>query len=464
VSCPKYGSAARAIHERVRCPLAICGQSVIGAATLAVQGYADVELPTGHIKPLSNFFLTVAETGERKSAADTEALWPVRKREAMLREEYDAALPSYENQKVAWEKSREVAVRKAKGDRGTIKFALDAIGPPPKAPLPSMLTCTEPTYKGLCKYLHVGQPSVGVFSAEGGQFIGGHGMNDDRKILTATGLSKLWDGAPVDRVRSGDGAIVLPGRRVALHLMAQPDIAAIMLSDPILLNQGLLSRCLVTAPESTSGTRIWRDPPDTADAAIKRYGARLLQLLEQPLPLVEGKTNELSPRVLRLAPEARKLWIAFADAIECQISPEGALASVRGLANKLPEHAARLAGVLALVTDPDTGEIPAEQMAAGIALAQHYVAEALRLFEASRVNNNLRLAEKLLTWLLGKWEEDFVSLPDIYRLGPDAIRDKATATKLVAILEDHGWLNREESGAEIAGQHRREAWRIVGRS
>jgi hypothetical protein len=253
----------------VRCPLAICGQSVIGAATLAVQGHADVELPTGHIKPLSNFFLTVAETGERKSAADTEALWPVRKREAMLREEYDAALPSYENQKVAWEKSREVAVRKAKGDRGTIKFALDAIGPPPKAPLPSMLTCTEPTYKGLCKYLHVGQPSVGVFSAEGGQFIGGHGMNDDRKILTATGLSKLWDGAPVDRVRSGDGAIVLPGRRVALHLMAQPDIAAIMLSDPILLNQGLLSRC------STSGTRIWRDPPDTADAAIKRYGARL---------------------------------------------------------------------------------------------------------------------------------------------------------------------------------------------
>ena len=60
------GSAARGIHQRVRCPLAICGQSVIAAATLAVQGHADVQLPTGHVKPISNFFVTVAETGERK--------------------------------------------------------------------------------------------------------------------------------------------------------------------------------------------------------------------------------------------------------------------------------------------------------------------------------------------------------------------------------------------------------------
>jgi hypothetical protein len=419
--------------------------------------------PTGHVKPISNFFVTIAETGERKTAADSEALWPVRKREKALREAYDEALPSYENQKVAWEKARDLAVKKAKGDRGAIKFALDAIGPPPTAPLPSMLTCTEPTYEGLCKYLHVGQPSIGVFSSEGGQFIGGHGMSDDNKLRTATGLSKLWDGDPIDRVRSGDGALVLPGRRVAVHLMAQPDVAAIMLSDRMLLSQGLLSRCLITAPESTSGTRVWREPSDSADAAIKRYGARLLQLLERPLPIAEGKTNGLTPRVLRLTADARKLWIAFTDSIERQIAPEGPLSPVKGIANKLPEHAARLAAVMALVSDAGTSEIPAAQMADGITLAQHYVAEALRLFEASRVGDDLRLAQKLLTWLHETWSEDFVSLPDIYQKGPNAIRDKRTAEKIVDILEDHGWLNREESGAEIAGQHRRDAWRIMGR-
>jgi Protein of unknown function (DUF3987)/Primase C terminal 2 (PriCT-2)/RepB DNA-primase from phage plasmid len=457
------GSAARAIHERVRCPVAICGQSVIAAANLAAQAHADVELPTGHVRPISNFFVTIAETGERKTAADNEALRPVRKREKALREAFDQALPSYENQKIAWEKARDHAVKKAKGDRGAIKLALDAVGPPPIPPLSSMLTCPEPTYEGLCKYLQSGQPSIGVFSSEGGLFIGGHGMSDESKLRTAAGLSELWDGEPIKRVRAGDGTLVLPGRRVAMHLMAQSDVAAIMLSDRMLLNQGLLSRCLISAPESISGTRVWREPSDSADAAIKRYGARLLEVLERPPPLKDGKANELTPRMLRLAPDARKLWIAFANSIECQLAPEEALYPVKGIANKLPEHAARLAGVLALVSDPDTSEIPTEQMAAGITLAQHYVGEALRLFEASRVSDDLRLAQMLLNWLLRSWGEEFISLPDVYQKGPNSIRDQRTAAKLVEILENHGWLIRESSGAEIAGQHRRDAWRIVGR-
>jgi hypothetical protein len=117
--------------------------------------------------------------------------------------------------------------------------------------------------------------------------------------------------------------------------------------------------------------------------------------------------------------------------------------------------------VLALVSDVDAREIVPEQMAAGILLSQHYVAEALRLFEASRVRDDLRLAQRLLAWLLGLWSEDFVSLPDIYQKGPNAIRDKTTAEKLVNILEDHRWLIQEPLGAKIAGMHRREAWRIV---
>ena len=147
--------------------------------------------------------------------------------------------------------------------------------------------------------------------------------------------------------------------------------------------------------------------------------------------------------------------------IERQIAPEGSLSPVKGIANKLPEHAARLAAVLALVSDADANEIPSEQMAAGIILAQHYVAEALRLFEVNQVSDDLRLAEKLLTWLLGCWNEPFVSLPDIYQKGPNAIREKTAAARLVAILEDHGWLLRERSGANIGGQFRREAWQIA---
>jgi hypothetical protein len=47
------GAATRAINDRVQCPLAMSGQSTLAAATLAAQGYADVELPTGQVRPIS---------------------------------------------------------------------------------------------------------------------------------------------------------------------------------------------------------------------------------------------------------------------------------------------------------------------------------------------------------------------------------------------------------------------------
>jgi Protein of unknown function (DUF3987) len=455
------GAATKGINDRVQAPLAICGQSTLAAATLAAQGHADVQLPPGQVKPISSFFFSVAATGERKTATDNEALWPFKKREKALREEYDKTLPHYENAKIAWEKAREHAVKQARGNPAAIKLALNNLGPSPAAPLTPMLTCPEPTYEGLVKHLVFGQPSVGIFSAEGGQFIGGHGMTDEAMLRTAAGLSCLWDGETIKRVRGADGVTILPGRRVALHLMAQPDVAAVMLSDPLLSNQGLLSRCLVTAPESNAGSRLWHDPVTDSDTAIKRYGARILNILERPLPLVEGKTNELSPRVLTLASDARKMWIGFADSIEIQIKPDGALAPVRGLANKLPEHAARLAAVLTLVADVEAIEISSAHLAAGITLAQHYAVEALRMFEGSRISADLLLAQKLLGWLIGIWSESAISLPDIYQNGPNAIRDKDTAAKLVRLLEDHGWLHRIEGGAKVAGNHRRDAWRII---
>src|ERR1700730_13901592 len=148
-------------------------------------------------------------------------------------------------------RGRRREMTRGKGNRATIKAALDALGPAPAAPLEPVMTCPEPTFEGLCKLFAVGQPSLGIFATEGGQFVGGHGMSDDAKLRTAAGLSKLWDDGETRRVRSGDGAtrrvrpeadaVTVPGRRLAVHLMAQPDAAGIMLNDRLLADQGLLS-------------------------------------------------------------------------------------------------------------------------------------------------------------------------------------------------------------------------------
>src|ERR1051325_3929412 len=208
-------AAANAIQDRVQAPIAICGQSVLPRAALAVQAHADVMLPIGpgQAKPVSCYFITQALSGERKSAVDAEAMWPIRKREAVLREQYNGDSLGYANEQDAYKCARKSALdAKPDEDQTAIKATLDKLGPPPVPPLIPMLTCPEPTFEGMCRLLARGQPSIGIFAAEGGQFIGGHGMQVDTRLATAAGLSSVWDGQPIRRVRAGGRHTILPGR------------------------------------------------------------------------------------------------------------------------------------------------------------------------------------------------------------------------------------------------------------
>ena len=460
---PVLSAAVYAGHECTRAPLAICAQSVLGSATLAVQALADVVLPTGKARPLSLFLVTVAPTGERKTAADAAACEAIHDRERELQAIWDRDLPEFERKHEAREAQKRQILAKSR-EYATVdgkEQALEKLGAAPLPPLIPLLTCPEPTFEGLCRLLAGGYPAVGIFSSEGGQFLGGHGMNQDNRLKTSAALSSVWDGHPIRRVRAGDGVTILPRRRVCLHLMVQPGVADELLSDPLLAEQGLLSRLLVVAPSAAAGTRLWLEPSADSKVALASYRTRLLGLLKQGLPLAKGKHNELEPRRLNCSAEARQLWIEFHDHIERQLAPGAALDPIRGLANKLPEHAARIAGVLALFENPAAAALPEWSMAAGIEVAQHYATEALRLFEAGRTDPDLLLAERLLDWLRRSWRHPRVSLPDIYQRGLNAIPDAKTARRIANILERHGWLRALPGGAVMDGIRRQEAWEIV---
>jgi hypothetical protein len=456
------GDAALAIVDKVQCPEAIAGQCVLAVATLAVQGHADIALPQGSTTPLSSFFLTVASSGERKSTADREALWPVTQREKTLRAQHDDALPAHTIRQAAWEASRKQILSNRKLSHEAKHAELEHLGPPPEPPLTPLLACPEPTFEGLCLLLQGGHPSVGVFSAEGAQFIGGYGLSKDHRLKTAAALSGLWDGEPIKRVRRGDGVILLPGRRLAMHLLVQPGASQLLLGSRELNDQGLVSRILTSAPPTTAGTRLWREPAPECVQALRRYGAHILQILEDPLPLSQGKPNELEPRTLRLTDAARQRLIAFMDHVELQLGPRGPLAPIRAFANKVPEHAARLGGVLALVEQLDAGEVSHDHLEAGILLAEHYADEARRLQDAGQASPDLELAQRVLEWLATDWSgRPLISVPDLYTFGPGPVRDKRTASRTIDILDDHGWLVRQDGSARVNGTMRREIWRLV---
>lgn len=455
------GPIAKTVHQIVQAPDAICGQSFLGAAALAAQRHADVHIDGRHI-PLSLYLLTTGMSGDRKTAVDAIAISPIKEYQKMLVSCHEQELLSYRNLHDSWVKKRDALLSKSKNTPQMpqeMAKHLDELGPEPKAPLLPFLTAEEPTYEGLVKLLHIGQPSLGIFSNEGGRMIGGYGMNDKNVLKTACGLSSLWDGQEISRVRSGDGSFCLYGRRLSMHLMIQEIVLSTVLSSEILKGQGLLARCLVVFPKSLVGQRKYQETNVFEEASYNNYRRIISQILDYPLP---KNTDGLKPRPISLSPHSKELWKRFHDDLERELGPKGKYAEIQRNASKSAEQVLRIAGVLTIIEDIEAREIKETQLDQAIALIRYYQDEFVRIHSLSLVEHELSLAAQVLDWLheeKAKKNLELFHLSYIYQHGPSSVRTAQSARKMMRVLTDHD-LVTFCANIPIDGVMRKEAWKL----
>ena len=450
---PILAPAARSIERVVQAPDAVIGASLLAAASLAAQAHADVHVD-GRTSPLSLWHVTIAESGERKSAVDAWALRAHRDAEQADIAAHRSELIDFNAAQRAHEAAAKHAERQK--DPAAIRTALADLGAPPDKPLLPYLLTREPTLQGLQRFLIEGRGYGGVFSDDGGDFLGGHAMGKEHKMATAAALSALWDNGTFDRVRAGDGVAKHYGKRVALHVMVQPVIAESLLSDPLLAGQGFLPRCLLAWPPTRAGTRAYVETDLSTDPAMLAYWRRCHDLLERKPALRPDTRNELAPRLLGLDREGKALFVRLADGIERSMAPEGPMAQVRAWASKSAEQALRIAGVLALLDDPEAQTITCAVLARAGELAGFHLGEAARMVGTASVPAEIRHAELILAWCRDR-SLTRVSSRELVRNGPSAIRTADAVHAAMAVLERHGWASR------IEGDKRRE-WVLAGGS
>ncbi len=95
------GDAVKAAQDVTQAPIGIAAQSALSVASLAVQGFADVETLGGNV-PCSLFCLTIAESGERKSSCDRLLIRGVREHEHAQAEIYRDEFSEYEVSREIW--------------------------------------------------------------------------------------------------------------------------------------------------------------------------------------------------------------------------------------------------------------------------------------------------------------------------------------------------------------------------
>ena len=298
--------AVEAVQGMTLAPVAIPAASALAVASLAVQGFLDVDTLGGR-RPVSLYFLTIARSGERKSSCDAPLMAALRAFEKDQAQAQREDTASWQNSYALWKGERDRILSEARNGKGEKRAAaeadLRALGREPVAPPSTDRTVTEPTYEGLIRKYSEGMPTLGIFSDEGGQFLGGFAMSTDNRQKTLAALNDLWQGNPIRRTRAGEGSFTLFGRRLAIHLMVQPGVASAFMADPMTSDTGFPAGLTPDIPAADYAL-------DPRAIKIAAAAARLNDLRENwlnPADLVK-RVPEVVPgypdRLLPVSPEA----------------------------------------------------------------------------------------------------------------------------------------------------------------
>jgi len=422
---PLLGPAAKSIADDVQAPDALAGGSVLACAALAVQPHANVAMPHGQQSPLSLFVLSSGESGDRKSATDRVAGEPIESYRREQARQHAADLQEFERDRASRPKGEGEAER----------------------PLAKSLTIGKATVEGLMAMLK-GQSHIGLFTAEGGELLGGHSMREERRTAGLAWFLKAWGGEALDTLTKGDGLCVLVERRVSIHALVQPILLRSLLSDPLAQGQGFLSRCLIAEPRTLAGSRLFKACDPSQSPAVQRYHAAIQRMLSRPAPTVPGDF-ELQPRRLGMSPEASALWIEFYNEIEVRQADGAELHGARAFSSKTAEHAARIAGVVEMIGNPSAHEIGIDAMAGAIEVATFYLNEHLRLTGVSAEHRRLTQLHALWNWMQERGSR--VSRDDVLQRSPNQLRKlKASGLNdLLNELAERNYIRAAGSGWEV---------------
>jgi len=460
------GAAADIMNKAIQAPDGLCAHAVLGFATHAVQGHANVIID-GRIIPLNEFYLSIGSRSARKSECDSKAGYVHKEIQKALLNQHKADRKAFQDEQDAYKTEKEKILREKKKSLSEKNEALAELRKQePKAPHEPLIMFSDPTTQGIHGLFLNGTPSKYLCADEGGQVSGGHSMKAEEKTYTATTFSKWWDGAPIDRVRGGDGSSVLYGRRLSMHLMMQDKIAAEFFNDDVLRNQGYMSRNLIIYPESLAGQRHYQSYNVADTPEMKKFYEQVQKILETPLPLKidedSGLTiNELEPRIIYLENDAKTAWVNAYEAIESESGKDRKFESIEGFAGKASNHIIRLAGIMALFDDINRKSIPKRYINNAVELMEYYLNERLRLTKMAEPNHGIEQAKTLLKWIQKKGLK-VITLPDVYQLGPSRFRNKQQAQDSIGILINHFWLSMIDGGgiSEITGKKSNNIWSI----
>jgi hypothetical protein len=357
-------------NDKVAVPIAV--QAVLSAVSLACQDLIWVNrgIERNERTVCSLYMLAVADSGSRKSRADTVVTSSIETYDRQKRDHYveQKDVSDYE-QKERLRKRREL--EKASGTLRRKSHTL-AISEKPNAdvlagiardkledvereiaglreqevafrePRLQRVLYSKIPIRQLEQNLAENWPSAGLFSDEAAGILNARGESD------MSSLDKLWEGKAIDVVgRTARECFFVEDPRLTISLMVQPIVFDRFLEHKGELAKGIgfMSRVLLCRPDTPYGKRQISSSEPKRTEWIDLFNKRILAILARAHSTFDiAKRNE-SRKTLYFSAAAQQAWEKDFDEMEAETADGGMLVCEREFVNRYSEHVARLAAL-----------------------------------------------------------------------------------------------------------------------
>ncbi|EJR8330391.1 DUF3987 domain-containing protein, partial [Escherichia coli] len=222
---PLIRDAVIEAQQITQAPLGLVAASALGAVSLVCQNLIDVCRLNTLRGPVSLFFLTLAESGERKTAVDKLLMKPLYQQEMQLYSRYKSELAVWKNkeellkaQKKALLSKLNKELRKGADESETLRQLEVLQKNSAEEPVRYKFIFNDATTAAIKNQLCGKWRSVGIMSDEAGIIFDGYTLSE------LPFINKMWDGSVLSVDRKNEPEQMIENARMTLSLMVQPGL------------------------------------------------------------------------------------------------------------------------------------------------------------------------------------------------------------------------------------------------
>jgi uncharacterized protein DUF3987 len=337
----------------------------------------------------------VMRSGSRKTPANGLVLEHLHTLEAAEIEAETARRTKYEEQMQEWKDA-------PKDKRGEL----------PEKPEPAIRLLVSDTTVEALLWLHSRSPlglllhrdELAGWLRSFDQYRGGKGSD-------AQTWTELHQGMPCLIDRKGSGTLSVPRAAVSIVGGVQPELLRNALCGEHLYD-GVASRVLFMAPPEKP--KQWSEKT-VSDRARQEWAG----LLDDLLALQQN--DDGTPVDLPMSAEAKEVWISYyGEHAQREAEEEGPL---RAAMSKLEATTARLALVIQLAEDPQSVEVGADAMEAGISISDWFEGQARRVYRGFEETEQEQGRRTVCEWIASRGGS--TTQRELARYGPSRFRSRA---------------------------------------